>query len=86
MHSIAMVSVQFVYFHLYVLCLVYDEYDNKAIIIIIIITAHLDPVGGHISIPSLGVAGGMLVNAHAECAPLFNLIDGTSNIGFRVSD
>ena len=37
MHSIARVSVQFVYFHLYVLCLVYDEYDNKAIIIIIII-------------------------------------------------
>ena len=36
MHSIARVSVQFVYFHLYVLCLVYDEYDNKAIIIIII--------------------------------------------------
>ena len=35
MHSIARVSVQFVYFHLYVLCLVYDEYDNKAIIIII---------------------------------------------------
>ena len=51
-----------------------------------IITAHLDPVGGHISIPSLGVADGTLVNAHAECAPLFNLIDGTSNIGFRVSD
>ena len=33
MHSIARVSVQFVYFHLYVLCLVYDEYDNEAIII-----------------------------------------------------
>ena len=39
MHSIARVSVQFVYFHLYVLCLVYDEYDNKAIIITIIIIA-----------------------------------------------
>ena len=38
MHSIARVSVQFVYFHLYVLCLVYDEYDNKAIIIIIDLT------------------------------------------------
>ena len=43
MHSIARVSVQFVYFHLYVLCLVYDEYDNKAIIIIIMHFFHFFP-------------------------------------------